>query len=100
MVAVRPVAVGFKNVVEEARKPGTVCGVIQKMMPFRIALFLSLSVYSGMAQELRLPGSGTAPIPVGGEIAVVTAYDAEGNPFPLRKGLAGRHAVLVFGCLT
>ncbi len=70
------------------------------MKLFHFTLFLSLSVFSGMAQERRMPGFGTAPIPIGGDITEVTAYDAEGKPFPLRQGLTGKHAVLVFGCLT
>lgn len=47
-----------------------------------------------------MPGAGTAPIAVGSKLADVTAYLEDGEAFPLREKLKGKHAVLVFGCLT
>ncbi|NNE91676.1 MAG: hypothetical protein HKN23_08515 [Verrucomicrobiales bacterium] len=52
------------------------------------------------AQQRKLPGAGTSPIKVGSELADVTAIDEDGNEFPLRQKLKGRHAVITFGCLT
>ena len=45
-------------------------------------------------------GNEAAPIEVGSQIADVTAYDAKGQPFPLREKIKDRPAVIVFGCLT
>lgn len=50
---------------------------------------------TGFAQR-----SGSAPIKVGSELADVTAYLEDGTAFPLREKLKGKHAVVVFGCLT
>ena len=40
-----------------------------------------------------------APGP-GDPLPEVSAFDAEGEAFPLREKLAGKPAVIVFGCLT
>ncbi|MDB4673634.1 hypothetical protein OAF27_02355 [Verrucomicrobiales bacterium] len=45
-------------------------------------------------------GNETPPIEVGSQVADVTAYDATGQPFALRKKIKDRPAVIVFGCLT
>ncbi len=37
---------------------------------------------------------------VGSLIPDITVVDSQGREFPLREKLKGRHAVLVFGCLT
>jgi hypothetical protein len=37
---------------------------------------------------------------VGDRLPAVTAYDEAGKEFPLAEQLAGKPAVLVFGCLT
>ena len=41
------------------------------------------------------------PLPLQGkDLPDVTAFDSEGKPFALHRKLEGRHAVIVFGCLT
>ena len=47
----------------------------------------------GKAKGKALPIQGK-PLPD------VSAIDENGDSFPLRKKLKGRHAVIVFGCLT
>jgi len=37
---------------------------------------------------------------VGSQIPDITVMDSQGGEFPLREKLKGRHAVIVFGCLT
>ena len=37
---------------------------------------------------------------VGDDLPDVTAFDENGKPFPLKQKLKGKHAVIVFGCLT
>ena len=37
---------------------------------------------------------------VGSLIPDITVVDSQGREFPLREKFKGRHAVLVFGCLT
>ena len=37
---------------------------------------------------------------VGSLIPDIIVVDSQGREFPLREKLKGRHAVLVFGCLT
>lgn len=37
---------------------------------------------------------------VGSLIPEISVFDAQGGSFPLREKLKGRHAVIVFGCLT
>ena len=37
---------------------------------------------------------------VGDPVPDLTALDEAGKPFPLREKLAGKPAVIVFGCLT
>ncbi|MDP7655313.1 MAG: hypothetical protein QF706_04520 [Roseibacillus sp.] len=36
----------------------------------------------------------------GSLIPDISVFDAEGRSFALREKLKGRHAVIVFGCLT
>jgi len=37
---------------------------------------------------------------VGSLIPEIRLFNAQGGSFPLREKLKGRHAVIVFGCLT
>lgn len=40
-------------------------------------------------------------MPLQGEtLPDISGFDEEGNAFPLRQKLKGRHGVIVFGCLT
>ncbi len=42
----------------------------------------------------------TATPKVGDRLPDVSAFDEQGKAFPLREKLAGKPAVIVFGCLT
>ncbi|MGB0579769.1 MAG: hypothetical protein ACPGVU_08730 [Limisphaerales bacterium] len=44
-------------------------------------------------------GQGSMPR-VGETMPDVSAFDSNGKPFSLRQKTKGRHAVIVFGCLT
>ena len=48
------------------------------------------------------PGSkDTAPLPLQGKrLPETSAFDEDGNRIQLRELLKGRHAVIIFGCLT
>ena len=63
-------------------------------------LALSLVPFGkAFAQSPR--GKSNQALPIQGRnLPDVTAYDAEGKPFALHQKLKGRHAVIVFGCLT
>ena len=61
----------------------------------------------GVFATSTLPGQGPRgrgnerpPVEVGSALADVTAFDEKGAEFPLREKLKGKHAVIVFGCLT
>ncbi|MDF2377459.1 MAG: hypothetical protein P1U81_14550 [Verrucomicrobiales bacterium] len=65
--------------------------------PAVLALFLTTSL---RAQEKSTKGKGR-PMPLQGEtLPDISGFDEEGNAFPLRQKLKGRHGVIVFGCLT
>ena len=57
------------------------------------------SVVYGQERTRRRGGAETIP-EIGSLIPELSVLDAEGNRFALRKKLEGRHAVIVFGCLT
>ena len=57
------------------------------------------SVVYGQERTRRRGGAETIP-EIGSLIPELSVFDAEGNRFALRKKLEGRHAVIVFGCLT
>ena len=61
---------------------------------------IALCQADAQQQKRKLPGAGTSPIKVGSKLADVTAFTSGGEEFPLRQKLKGRHAVIVFGCLT
>lgn len=48
----------------------------------------------------RQKGAGDSPVKVGTAVADVTAYLEDGTAYRLQEELKGKHAVLVFGCLT
>jgi len=72
------------------------------MKPTRFALAVAwiIGVSTSVAQGPRGRDSGPPPVKVGSELADVTAYNEKGEAFPLQQKLKGRHAVIVFGCLT
>lgn len=45
------------------------------------------------------PGAAP-PLEIGSALPDLVAFDEGGEEFPLRQKLKGRHAVIVFGCLT
>ncbi|MBW3601009.1 MAG: hypothetical protein KY475_27550 [Planctomycetes bacterium] len=71
----------------------------------RSVFFLTLVFFGvvapAFAQRGDLPGKRNfaAKPAVGEMLPDVAVYDAAGKEFPLRS-LRGKHAVLVFGCLT
>jgi hypothetical protein len=74
------------------------------MMRFRVSalLFVSLVlqvVAAGQGGDRRRGGGENMP-KVGSLLPEISVFDARGDSFPLREKLKGRHAVIVFGCLT
>lgn len=62
-----------------------------------VASIAILMVTIGTASAQR--GNGQGLPKVGSQLPDVTAFDADGKPFSTKQ-LRGKHAVLVFGCLT
>lgn len=68
------------------------------------ALMVTSPVFESTAQAQRrsrgdVGGRGSMP-KVGDLLPDVEAFDSNGKPFSLRLKTKGRHAVVVFGCLT
>ena len=57
------------------------------------------TVADGQGRERRRGGGENMP-QAGSLIPGISVVDAQGDNFPLREKLKGRHAVIVFGCLT
>ena len=77
---------------------------MKMMLRFRISIFLLVTfvlqaVAAGQDRERRRGGGENMP-KVGSLIPDISVFDAEGRSFPLLEKLKGRHAVIVFGCLT
>ncbi len=73
-------------------------------MRFQVPALLAVSfvfqaVAAGQGSERRRGGGENMP-KVGGLLPEISVVDAQGESFPLREKLKGRHAVIVFGCLT
>lgn len=62
---------------------------------FAVLAILGLNIATANAQR----GGGQGLPKVGTALPEVTAYDADGKEFSTKQ-LRGKHAVLVFGCLT
>ena len=79
--------------------------ILNKMITWlRFPFFLILpivfhAIAMGQGSE-RGRGSDENMPQVGSLIPDITVVDSLGGGFPLREKLKGRHAVLVFGCLT
>ena len=79
--------------------------ILNKMITWlRFPLFLILpivfhAIAMGQGSE-RGRGSDENMPQVGSLIPDITVVDSLGGEFPLREKLKGRHAVIVFGCLT
>tara|TARA_B100000579_G_C22828368_1_gene854526 strand:- start:575 stop:751 length:177 start_codon:yes stop_codon:yes gene_type:complete len=56
------------------------------------------SLVRGQDREYRRGGENIPK--VGSLVPNISVFDAEGRSFALREKLKGRHAVIVFGCLT
>lgn len=68
-------------------------------VPVILVALIVIPVSTAFAQGPR--GKSNQPLPLQGkELPDVSAFDSEGEPFALRQKLKGRHAVIVFGCLT
>jgi len=75
---------------------------MMKKLRFLALLLITLvvqAVAQGQGREGRRGGDENMP-QVGNLIPEVSVVDAQGANFPLREKLKGRHAVIVFGCLT
>tara|TARA_B100000029_G_scaffold393539_1_gene390895 strand:+ start:77 stop:364 length:288 start_codon:yes stop_codon:yes gene_type:complete len=75
------------------------------MMRFQITIFLLIScalqsVVLGQDRGRRRGGGGENMPKVGSLVPDISVFDSEGRSFSLREKLKGRHAVIVFGCLT
>ncbi len=73
-------------------------------MRFQVPALLAVSfvfqaVAAGQGSERRRGGGENMP-KVGSLLPEISVVDAQGESFPLREKLKGRHAVIVFGCLT
>lgn len=67
----------------------------------KIYLLVTIAlVLTSVASKAQRQKPGGAPIEVGSKLADVTAYLEDGSAYSLREKLKGKHAVLVFGCLT
>ena len=65
------------------------------------ALLMTCSLQSVVLGQDRERRRGGENMPAVGSLAPdISVYDAEGRSFALREKLKGRHAVIVFGCLT
>lgn len=78
--------------------------ILDMMMRFGFSTLLLITlvfqaVTSGQGREGRRGGDENMPR-VGSLIPEISVVDAQGASFPLREKLKGRHAVIVFGCLT
>jgi len=74
------------------------------MMRFQVPALLLVSfvfqvVAAGQGREGRRGGGENMP-QAGSLLPEISVFDAQGESFPLREKLKGRHAVIVFGCLT
>ncbi|MDG2488228.1 MAG: hypothetical protein P8M65_11010 [Roseibacillus sp.] len=57
------------------------------------------SLVQGQDRRERRGGDDKVPA-IGSAIPDIDVFDAQGRSFGLREKLKGKHAVLVFGCLT
>lgn len=73
--------------------------MIKPFKSYLLTLVLVIGSVTTHAQK-QMPGAGTPPIEVGSTLADVSAHLEDGSLYPLREKLKGKHAVLVFGCLT
>ena len=65
------------------------------------ALLMTCSLQSVVLGQDRERRRGGENMPAVGSLAPdISVFDAEGRSFALREKLKGRHAVIVFGCLT
>ena len=68
-------------------------------LPLFLLALLMIPAANAFAQGPR--GKSNQPLPLQGkDLPDVSAFDSEGKPFALHQKLKGRHAVIVFGCLT
>jgi len=71
----------------------------------RTAIFITATIALTFAVNAQRPSrgefAGRSSLPRVGEVMPdVSAFDSNGKPFSLRQKTKGRHAVIVFGCLT
>lgn len=72
-----------------------------KCVAITMALLTTCSLQSLVRGQDREYRRGGENIPkVGSLVPNISVFDAEGRSFALREKLKGRHAVIVFGCLT
>lgn len=72
-----------------------------KCVAITTALLMACSLQSVVLGQDRQNRRGGEKMPPVGSLAPdISVFDAEGRSFALREKLKGRHAVIVFGCLT
>ena len=72
-----------------------------KCVAITTALLMACSLQSVVLGQDRERRRGGENMPAVGSLAPdISVFDAEGRSFALREKLKGRHAVIVFGCLT
>ena len=74
---------------------------MRKCTAITTALLMACSLQSVVLGQDRERRRGGENMPAVGSLAPdISVFDAEGRSFALREKLKGRHAVIVFGCLT
>lgn len=74
---------------------------MNKRAAITTALLMTCSLQSVVLGQDRERRRGGENMPAVGSLAPdISVFDAEGRSFALREKLKGRHAVIVFGCLT
>ena len=74
---------------------------MNKRAAITTALLMTCSLQSVvLGQDLERRRGGENMPAVGSLAPDISVFDAEGRSFALREKLKGRHAVIVFGCLT
>ncbi len=74
---------------------------MKKSFPVFLSI-LALAVSAGaQAPDRNKSKAKGKALPIQGkQLPDVTAFDANGEEFPLAQKLKGQHGVIVFGCLT
>ena len=74
---------------------------MKRVVPVFLSFFALAAVAAAQGPDRSKGKAKGRSLPLEGKnLPDVTAYDADGEEFPLIQKLKGRHGVIVFGCLT